>query len=127
MRVGAQEAFKSDLTFELGSTEVRPQARTALQTLAGILNSKEIADNQIRIVGHTDDVPIRQGSTSTMNPNNWFLSTNRAHAVREVLFGYGVTDYLAAAGGGRNRWPPMPPGIRGMPKTGAWKSSFCQP
>jgi flagellar motor protein MotB len=84
--------FKSDLTFELGSTEVRAQARAALQTLAGILNAKEIANNQIRIVGHTDDVPIRTTATNVLNPNNWFLSTNRAHAVREVLEGDGVAD-----------------------------------
>ncbi|MEI8197086.1 MAG: OmpA family protein [Phycisphaerae bacterium] len=97
--------FKSDLTFDLGSTEVKPRAKEALATLAGILNLPEIVDNQIRIIGHTDDVPIRVGSTMSMNPNNWFLSTNRAHAIREVLFVDGVADTRLQPAGEGNTQP----------------------
>lgn len=89
--------FKSDLTFDLGSTEVKPAAREALETLAGILDLKEISANQIRIVGHTDDVPIR--SSNGLNPNNWLLSSNRAHAIREVLHADGVSDTRIQAAG----------------------------
>lgn len=97
--------FKSDLTFDLGSTEVKPRAKEALAILAEILNNPDIAHNQIRIVGHTDDVPIRQGNTMTMNPNNWFLSTNRAHAIREVLFVDGVSDTRLQPAGEGNTHP----------------------
>jgi len=85
--------FKSDLTFDLGSTEVKPRAKEALGKFAGILNMAEIAKNEIRIVGNTDDVPIRRGSpTMTMNPTNWHLSSNRAIAVLDVLRGKQVSE-----------------------------------
>ncbi len=80
--------FKSDLTFDLGSTIVKPRAKEALKILAGILNLAEIQGNELRIVGNTDDVPVRKGSSII---NNWYLSTNRAHAVREVLSDYDVS------------------------------------
>ncbi len=49
--------FKSDLTFDLGSTEVKPRAKEALGKFASILNMPEIAQQEIQVVGHTDDVP----------------------------------------------------------------------
>ncbi len=82
--------FKSDLTFALGSTEVRQEARQALAKFAQILDMSAIADNELRIVGNTDDVPIRRNRASVMNPTNWYLSTNRAISVMYVLKHYGV-------------------------------------
>jgi len=93
--------FKSDLTFALGSTEVSPRAKEALKLLAGILNIAEIQGNEIRIVGNTDDVPIRKSSTII---SNWYLSTNRAHSVRQVLNEYGVGEArIQPAGWGEQR------------------------
>ena len=94
--------FKSDLLFALGSTQVRPQAREALKDFARILNMPGISDNEIRIVGNTDDVPIRRNAASVMNPTNWYLSTNRAIAVMYVLKHYGVIDRrMQVAGWGK--------------------------
>ncbi len=93
--------FKSDLTFALGSTEVRPSARQALSKFANILDMPQIADNEIRIVGNTDDVPIRR-TKNTMNPTNWYLSTNRAISVMYVLKRFGVMDRrMQVAGWGK--------------------------
>ncbi len=94
--------FKSDLLFALGSTVVRPQARAALHDFARILNMAAISDNELRIVGNTDDVPIRRNNASVMNPTNWYLSTNRAIAVMTVLKHYGVIDRrMQVAGWGK--------------------------
>ena len=94
--------FKSDLLFALGSTEVRPAAKRALAEFAQILNMAGISDNEIRIVGNTDDVPIRRNRATTMNPTNWYLSTNRAISVMYVLRHDGVIDRrMQVAGWGK--------------------------
>jgi chemotaxis protein MotB len=104
--------FKSDLTFDLGSTEVKPRAKEALAKFASILNMPEIAQQEIQVVGHTDDVPIRMSNTMRMNPNNWVLSTNRAWAVASVLHSDGVVeDRVEAAGWGDQR--PIAPNAAG--------------
>ena len=41
--------FKSDMTFDLGSTDVKPRAKEALKVFAGILNNPLIAKNEVRI------------------------------------------------------------------------------
>ncbi|HVX83810.1 MAG TPA: OmpA family protein [Phycisphaerae bacterium] len=110
--------LKSDLTFDVGSTEVRPQAKEALAKLAQIFDMPEIAKNEIQVVGHTDDIPIRQTNTMRMNPTNDILSTNRAWAVADVLRTDGVNhDRLMASGWGEER-PIVPnaPGHRGNEK-----------
>ncbi len=94
--------FKSDLLFDLGSTVVRPAARAALKQFASILNMNSIGDNEIRLVGNTDDVPIRRNRASVMNPTNWYLSTNRAISVMYVLRHDGVLDRrMQVAGWGK--------------------------
>ncbi len=107
--------FKSDLTFDLGSTEVKPRAKEALGKFASILNMPEIAQQEIQVVGHTDDVPIHQTNTMRMNPNNWILSTNRGWAVADVLHQNGVgVERVTASGWGEQRpIAPNAPGHRG--------------
>jgi chemotaxis protein MotB len=110
--------FKSDLTFDLGSTEVKPRAKEALAKFATILNMPEIAQQEIQAVGHTDDVPIHQSNTMRMNPNNWILSTNRAWAVADVLHANGVADSRVEAAGWGDQRPiaDNAPGQRGNEK-----------
>lgn len=107
--------LKSDVTFELGSTVVRPQARMLLKELADVFNYKEIANYEIQVVGHTDDVPIRKSTTMTMNPTNWHLSTNRSWAVLDVLHESGLTEARGEAAGWGEQRPiaPNAPGKRG--------------
>ncbi|MGN6371305.1 MAG: OmpA family protein [Phycisphaerae bacterium] len=110
--------FKSDLTFDLGSTEVKPRAKEALAKFATILNNPEIAQQEVTVVGHTDDVPIRQSRTMQMNPTNWILSTNRAWSVAEVLRADGVSSSRVEAAGWGDQRPiaPNAPGHHGNEK-----------
>jgi chemotaxis protein MotB len=97
--------MKSDLTFDAGSTDVKPAAKQVLGLLAQILNKPEIARHEIEVVGHTDDIPIRAGGPlAQRNPDNWTLSTNRAWSVLSVLREAGVkADRGMAAGWGEQR------------------------
>ena len=64
--------------FDSGSDQLKPEGRELLDALAQRL---VITENQIRIEGHTDNVPIR-----TMRfPSNWELSTARATAIVSYL------------------------------------------
>lgn len=96
--------LKSDLTFDVGSTDVKPRAKEALGKVAQIFDMPEIAQNEIQVVGHTDDIPVRQSTTMRMNPSNEILSTNRAWAVADVLRTDGVRENrLLASGWGEQR------------------------
>ena len=111
--------LKSDLTFDLGSTDVKPAAKAALARLAQILNMPEIAAHEIQVVGHTDDVPIRGGGpTAARNPDNWTLSTNRAWSVLDVLRSNGLKDARGMASGWGDQRPiaPNASGKRGNEK-----------
>ena len=75
----------SDLLFESGSDEIRPQADAALRAVSSILNDGATKQLRIQIVGHTDDRPIVKASTKAKHPTNWHLSTNRANSVLLAL------------------------------------------
>ena len=63
--------------FETGSTELSPRGRDLLAQIAPVLSR---VPNDIRVEGHTDNVPLdRAGYT------NWNLSTDRAVAVLNLL------------------------------------------
>lgn len=99
--------FASDLTFALGSTEVQTAGRDALQKLASVLNSGAATAYDLRIVGHTDNVPISAG-TAKGHPTNTHLSAHRAIAVRDVLATSGINrDRMEIAGWGEFR-PAVP-------------------
>ena len=105
--------FSSDLTFDLGSATLSSAANQTLGQLAAILNSKDAMNFEIRIVGHTDNVPIKRPATRAKHPTNTHLSVHRSIAVRDAL----VTDGIApnrtqVAGYGQYR-PIAPNGARG--------------
>lgn len=91
--------FRSDFTFDLGSVNVKPQATQTLQRLASVLNSEAARPYEIRIVGHTDNVPIGNPATRAKHPTNWHLSTHRAIAVKDVLDKAGVAPVRMAVSG----------------------------
>ena len=57
--------------FESGSAELKENSRGILDKIASVLNEYP---NMIRIEGHTDNIPINNGSF----PSNWELSASRA-------------------------------------------------
>ncbi|MEK7858564.1 MAG: OmpA family protein [Elusimicrobiota bacterium] len=66
------------ILFDSGLAEVRPEGTKVLERIGTILNG--VKDKDIRIEGHTDNVPIR-GDLKAKYPSNWELSTARATAV----------------------------------------------
>ncbi len=82
--------FLSDLTFDLGSADLKSDAQNSLQRLADVLKSAPAAGYEIRVVGHTDNVPIRNVGTRSKHPTNVHLSVHRAISVRDALVSAGV-------------------------------------
>ena len=77
--------FASDLTFDLGSAELRPNAAQSIERLAQIVNDASIASYEVKVVGHTDSVPIVNAATKAKHPTNTHLSVHRAIAVGQAL------------------------------------------
>jgi outer membrane protein OmpA-like peptidoglycan-associated protein len=83
--------FSSDITFDSGSSVVKPQARAALDTLAQILNREQVKDRRMTVIGHTDSDRVRKPETIARlkglgkPADNQGLSEARAEAVAEVL------------------------------------------
>jgi len=66
------------VTFDPGQAVVKDQFKPLAAKIAGYLDKK---DGRIRVVGHTDNVPIK----TVRFPSNWHLSVERAKAVAALL------------------------------------------
>jgi len=75
--------------FDSGKAQVKPAGLKVLKQVSDIL--KNVADKQIRIEGHTDNVPIGAGLKGRF-PTNWELSTARATSVVRYLIEQGGVD-----------------------------------
>jgi type VI secretion system protein ImpK len=64
--------------FESGKAEVRDQFKPAAARIARLLEGEA---GYIKVVGHTDNIPIK----TVRFPSNWNLSMERAKAVAELL------------------------------------------
>ena len=83
--------------FDSGQAQVKPAGVQVLKQVADVLN--KITDKQIRIEGHTDNVPISSKLQDRFK-TNWELSTARATTVVRYLIDHGGVDrqYLSAVG-----------------------------
>jgi chemotaxis protein MotB len=83
--------------FDSGQAQVKPAGVKVLQQVGDVLN--KITDKQIRIEGHTDNVPISSKLQDRFK-TNWELSTARATTVVRYLIDQGGVDrqYLSAVG-----------------------------
>ena len=78
--------FKSDVTFASGSAEVTPRAKEVLARVATILNSASVAQYDLLVAGHTDNVRVSNPATIRLgHKDNWYLSAHRAITVGEQL------------------------------------------
>jgi chemotaxis protein MotB len=68
---GVTVHIMDELLFRSGSADLRPEALSLLADLAAVLKK---LPNDIRVEGHTDDIPIH----TAMFPSNWHLSVARA-------------------------------------------------
>ena len=79
--------------FDEGRAELKETAKSALRKIVPIL---EKCNNQVRIEGHTDDVPINTAEFRS----NWELSTRRAtEVVRHLIEKYGFLPHRISASG----------------------------
>jgi chemotaxis protein MotB len=79
--------------FDSGSDAIKPEGQKLLDTIG---TSLVTLGNQIRVEGHTDNVPIR----NSRFPSNWDLSTARATAViSRLVTGFGLSPELLSAAG----------------------------
>jgi len=86
------------ILFDSGQTEIKGAGLEVLARLGDIL--KEVQDKQIRIEGHTDNVPIGSGKLRKNFPTNWELSTRRAtNVVRYLQEKVGIDPTLLSASG----------------------------
>lgn len=105
--------LRSDLTFALGSADVSAGAASTLGSLAGIFNSPAAASYEVRVVGHTDNVPIKNVGTKAKHPTNWHLSVHRAISVMEVLAKSGVPSTRMSVAGYGEFHPVVPNAVGG--------------
>ncbi len=105
--------FSSDFSFDLGSAELKPEASATITTLAEILNAKEAQPFEIKLIGHTDNVPIERPSTKVQHPTNVYLSVHRAISVRDALVGAGVAPARCEVAGYGEFRPIVPNGPKG--------------
>lgn len=71
-------SLKEALLFKSGSATITPEARVIVVKVGKILS---MLPNQMRIEGHTDNLPIHTAAF----PSNWELSTGRATNVVKLL------------------------------------------
>lgn len=108
--------FASDLTFALGSAELTPAAVASITEFAKIANSQSISGYELKLVGHTDSVPIRNTATRAKHPTNTHLSVHRSISVGEALREGGIApERIQVAGYGQYR-PVVQNGTAGAPE-----------
>ena len=85
------------ILFDSGKADIKPEGKKVLKRVGVIL--KDITDKQIRVEGHTDNVPIGARIMHKF-PTNWELSTARAtNVVRYLQEDVGLSpEQLSAAG-----------------------------
>ncbi|MCX7771142.1 MAG: OmpA family protein [Proteobacteria bacterium] len=91
------------ILFDSGSAEIKGSGKKIIDRVAEIL--KNVKDKQIRIEGHTDNVPIGP-KISKKFPTNWELSTARATTVvRYLIERGGINPKILSAVGYADNMP----------------------
>ena len=83
--------FKSDVTFTSGDAALKPEAKSVIEKFAGILNGPVARNYELRVEGHTDNVPVSSDLTKKKGHlDNWYLSSHRAISVGKALTRVGI-------------------------------------
>ncbi len=99
--------LRSDLTFALGSIQVNERARASLAKLAQVVNMPAAQKYEVRVVGHTDSVPVTNPANKAKFEDNWGLSSFRAIAVMRVMRQAGVAENRFGVGGYADQRPAV--------------------
>ncbi|MDL2220244.1 flagellar motor protein MotB [Eubacteriales bacterium OttesenSCG-928-N14] len=90
--------------FDSGRAELRPEAKETLDEILPMLEESIEFISLIRVVGHTDNVPI---STSVF-PSNWSLSVARAASVTEYIMKTSAyIDHTKVEPSGKGEYEPI--------------------
>ncbi|MGX8797970.1 OmpA/MotB family protein [Fusibacter sp. JL298sf-3] len=88
--------FKDNVLFDPGRATIKPASMDIIDFLGDLLMSEELVDEEIRVEGHTDNVP----NISALYPTNWELSTGRAtNVVKYFVEEIGMTPMRISAAG----------------------------
>ena len=96
--------FVDRILFEFGKAKISPKGRMILGKIGNTL--KNVQGKQIRVVGHTDDVPIAPGYHYKF-PSNWELSAARAASVVNYLQNEQGLDPANLEAVGRSFYEPI--------------------
>ncbi len=89
----------SKFLFDLSSANLRTEA---FEVLDGVLGSLKDLPNEVRVEGHTDNLPIK----SSQFPSNWELSAARATAIIRYFESQGM-DPRRMTAVGYGEWRPV--------------------
>jgi chemotaxis protein MotB len=96
--------FVDRILFEFGKAKISPKGKKILAKIGNTL--KNVQGKQIRVVGHTDDVPISPGFHYKF-PTNWELSAARAASVVNYLQNEQGIDPTNLEAVGRSFYAPI--------------------
>ncbi|MBL7176335.1 MAG: OmpA family protein [Desulfobacteraceae bacterium] len=97
-------SFVDRILFEFGKATISYKGKEILRKVGGIL--KDIEDKQIRIIGHTDNIPILPRFRHKF-PSNWELSAARAAAVVRYFENTMELDPTKLEAVGRSYYEPI--------------------
>ncbi len=97
-------SMEAKLLFPSGSTKIDTQGKSALISLAKVLQDQE--DLEVLVEGHTDTDKL---SSSSHPKNNWELSVLRATSVVEIMLGSSTINPKTITAAGRGEFLPIDP------------------
>lgn len=98
---GVTMTFQANLLFDSGEAEIKPAIFSLLDAIAKVLSA---VSNQILIMGHSDNIPIR----SKRYRSNWELSLHRALNVHRYFIQKDISPKRLAVGGYGDSRPQFP-------------------
>ena len=84
--------FSTDLLFNTGSDDIRPEAMKVLSEFASIMNQSDAKHLNVLVSGHTDDRPVSKQATKDKHGDNMGLSAHRGLSVLRALRKSGINE-----------------------------------
>lgn len=94
-------SFNENILFDIGKASLRKKVLPVLDAIADTIES---CSNDILIMGHTDNTPIK----NDLYPSNWELSAYRGISVLEYFLGKEIPPERFAVGGYGSSRPKVP-------------------
>ncbi|HID95627.1 MAG TPA: flagellar motor protein MotB [Candidatus Latescibacteria bacterium] len=94
--------ISNPIMFDLGRADLKPEIRPLLDKIAAVI---EYSKSNVKIEGHTDDLPIR----TSRFPSNWELSTARAVNVLRYFVDKARIDPKRLSAVGYGQYHPLFP------------------